>query len=153
MRHERNGIELSIPPSSKQSNFLTIKAQKKQGLSKPIHKVAFWQKIKTWLFPRLKESERLTLEYFEAEIHKRQSEAEKIAAQANKISVQIDVLKQKEVLEFNKIINEIFKDDGLPQAAKYLKLAKVLEHNPHVLEHFKNVKKITENNELDEQQQ
>jgi hypothetical protein len=138
-------VKISIPTSSKQSNFLTIKSQEKQGLSKPIRKVTFWQKIKTWLFPRLKESERLTLEYFEAEIHKRQSEADKIAAQT-------EVLKQKEVFEFNKIINEIFKDDGLPKSAKYLKLAKVLEKNSQVLENFKDVKKITENIKLDEQQ-
>jgi hypothetical protein len=129
-------VKISIPPSSKQSNFLKIISQKKQGLSKPIRKVTFWQKIKTWLFTRLIESERLTLEYFEAEIHKKQSEADKITAQAKNITAQTEVLKQKEVLEFNKIINEIFKDDGLPKAVKYLKLAKILEKNPHILEHF-----------------
>ena len=142
---KKREVKLSIPQSGNPSDYLIVKAQKKQGLSRPINTKTFLQKIRTWLFPRLKESERLTLEYFEAEIHKRQSEADKITAQK-------DLLKQKEVLEFNRIINEIFKDDGLPQAAKYLKLAKVFEKNPHVLKHFKNVKNITTNMEMDGQQ-
>lgn len=152
MRRKRSGIKLSIPPSSCSSDSLTIKAENNQVLAKTFHIKMFWQKIKAWLYPQLIESERLTKDYFEANVHKKQNEADKIAAQAKNIVAQTEVLKQKEVLEFNKIINEIFRDDGLPKAAKYLKLAKVLEKNPHVLEHFKIIGKISEDIELDEQQ-
>ncbi|MBN2589357.1 MAG: hypothetical protein JXA96_05820 [Sedimentisphaerales bacterium] len=85
-------------------------------------KKSLWNRMKYWLFPYLKESERLTRQYFEAEIKQRQNITAKTEAETN-------LLKIKEVREFNSIINEIFSNDGLPEKAKALKLAKLLENN------------------------
>lgn len=85
-------------------------------------KKSFWYETKLWILPYLKENEKLTKEYLIAKIKQEQNIANKIEAQAN-------LLKMKEIREFNSIINEIFSDDGLPEEAKALKLAKVLENN------------------------
>ncbi len=84
--------------------------------------ISFWQKLKLWIFPYLKESENLTRQYFEAEIKQKQNNANKTEAETN-------LLKIKGIREYNSIINEIFSDDGLPEEAKALKLTKLLENN------------------------
>ena len=75
-------------------------------------------------------SEKLINKYFVAKIKQEQNIAKKIQAQAN-------ILKIKEAKEFNKIINEIFSNDDLPEIAKALKMAKILENNPKLSEDFK----------------
>ncbi len=134
----------SLPSNSNSLEFLTIKAGNDQELSRPFHIKTFWQRITTWLFPNLKLSENLLIDYFKAKVQKEKSEAQKIEAQTN-------IARQKEVKEFNKAINEIFAEDGLPRAAKALKLAKVIEKNPFVVEQIKVVKEIIKSVELNKE--
>ena len=86
------------------------------------------QRFYGWIFPHLQLGEELAEEYFEAKVKKEQSEA--------------NILKLKEVGEFNNIINDIFSNDDLPQVVKALKLAKIIESNPDVIVHLESAKKI-----------
>ena len=88
-------------------------------------KRSLWDRLKYWLFPYLKESEKLTRQYFEAEIKQKQNIAAKTEAETNLLNI-------KGAREFNNIINEIFSDDELPKEAKALKLAKLLENQDNI---------------------
>ena len=96
-----------------------------------------WERFKHWLFPRWKGGKELARDFAraelgqrEAEAAKRVNEAAKIAADREKTEVETDVARQEVVRKFNENVEEIFKDDGLPPAAKKLKLAKLIEQNP-----------------------
>ena len=95
---------------------------------------SLWNRIKYWLFPYLKESEKLTRQLIEAKVKQEENIALKTEAEIN-------LLKIKEVREYNSIINEIFSDDKLPEEAKVLKLAKLLENNNDSIAILKSAKK------------
>jgi hypothetical protein len=46
--------------------------------------------------------------------------------------VKRELLNQKVIRDFNKNIDNIYADDGLPESAKIIKMAKLLEKNPEV---------------------
>lgn len=52
--------------------------------------------------------------------------------------------KQKEVQEFNKAVDDIYADDGLPESAKKLKFAKLLENNPGIEKQVERINTIIE---------
>lgn len=104
-----------------------------------------WQRFKFWLFPHLKKSRELAEAYAEAKVEKEKSEARKTTEEAAEIAARKDITRQKEVREFNIIIDDIFKDDTLPPGAKALKLAKLIEKNPQVAKQLQRVKDIIEN--------
>jgi hypothetical protein len=108
------------------------------------HRKSRWHKLKALLFPCLKNNKRLAEKYAEAKVEWEKSEAHRIAEQAAEISARKDLLKQEEVKEFSKIIDEIFKADGLPPAAKMLKLTKLMENNPQIMTQINKVEELFE---------
>jgi hypothetical protein len=84
----------------------------------------------------------LSEQYAEAVVHREQSEAHRVAEQAAEIAARKDLIRQKEVQEFSRSVDEIFVADGLPPIAKALKLAKLMESNPHVEAHIGAAKEI-----------
>ena len=123
---------------------MKIQACDNSGLQPKFHKRTRWQRFITALFPPLKNSKRLAEAYAEAKVEREKGEAYRIAEQTAKISARKDLLKQQEVKEFNSIIDEIFKSDGLPPAAKMLKLAKLVENNPQIMIQINKVKELFE---------
>jgi hypothetical protein len=103
-----------------------------------------WQRFKTWIFPYWKESKELAKTYSQAEVAKKENEARKLMEEAAEIAARKDLTQQKEVKQFNDIIDDIFADDGLLPGAKALKLAKLMEKNPQVAAQLEKVKDIIE---------
>ena len=93
-----------------------------------------WQRLKATLFPYLKRSRELAYAYTEAKVEKERGEARKVTGEADEIAARKDLTRQKEVKEFNRSVDDIFKNDGLASGAKVLKLAKLIEKNPQVVE-------------------
>lgn len=104
--------------------------------------MTLWQKLKNALIPHLKHGRRLAEAYAEATVQKEYSEARKIAEEAAEIAARKDLIKQEEVKEFAGIVDSIFAADDLPQTAKALKLAKLMENNPEVAVQLTNAKEI-----------
>jgi hypothetical protein len=82
----------------------------------------------------LKRSRELAYAYTEAKVEKERGEARKVTGEADEIAARKDLTRQKEVKEFNRSVDDIFKNDGLASGAKVLKLAKLIEKNPQVVE-------------------
>ncbi len=109
------------------------------------------KRFKDWLHPHLKKSEKLTEAYAEAKVTKETNEANRIAQEAAKIAAQTDlenakkdIVKQKEVEQFSANIDDIYKDDGLPLQAKQMKMAKLLENNPGIIQQLNRVTEVME---------
>lgn len=118
--------------------------------NKPADK-RLWSRFKRWLFPHIYKTEKLATEYAEAKVQKEKSSARKIAEEAADIAAKKDterakkaLLDQEEVLKFNSAVDDIFGDDGLPEEAKVLKFAKLMEKNPRVIEQLDRVKEVIE---------
>ncbi len=80
--------------------------------------------------------------FAEAEVSQRANTAARTAAEAAETAARADVSRQEAVRVFNEQIDAIFGDDGLPESAKLLKLAKLLEKNTDLSEQIENVTEI-----------
>ena len=126
MKNVQKGFP-QFDPSQKFSNINPLsKIQKVVLLSKHFSIIKIYPRIFSRLLLYFKKSKKLTKEYAEAKIKQEQNIAKKIEAQTN-------LLKIKEIKDFNNIINDIFSDDGLPEIAKALKLAKIIENNNNII--------------------
>ncbi|NIP27268.1 MAG: hypothetical protein GWN67_01370 [Phycisphaerae bacterium] len=101
-------------------------------------------RVKSLLRPWLKKSEVLVAAYAEAkavrpsiENVKLVKDAVEIAAKEELIQGKINLVKQEEVQKFNAIVDDIYKNDGLPEEAKLLKLVKLIQANQKVLAQWK----------------
>jgi hypothetical protein len=99
-----------------------------------------WERFEFFLFPHLKRSKELAEAYAEAKVEKEKSEARKTTEQAAKIAARRDlelerkrIPDQEEIREFNAAVDNIFSDDRLPEQAKALKFAKLIEKNQGLL--------------------
>jgi hypothetical protein len=93
-----------------------------------------WECFKEWIFPSLKRGNDLADAFADARVRGERNKADKVAKEAAEIAARTDSENQRAVGEFNTIIDDIFKSDGLPPGAKALKLAKLLEANPAIAE-------------------
>jgi hypothetical protein len=84
----------------------------------------------------------MTEAFYAAEIAKKQSEADKFAAEAINITTQSDLQKQTKVKVVNDIISDIFSDDKLPETAKMLKLSNLLANNPEITEQWEKIEQM-----------
>jgi len=91
-----------------------------------------WQRFKRFVFPWLRKGKDFGQEYARARFAKEQNEAEKLAREASEIAARTDTERQRTVREFSKNVDAIFADDGLPEEAKMLKLAKLMGENPEL---------------------
>ncbi len=108
-----------------------------------------WKLFTEWFVTYLKKCEELMEAYAEAKIEKEKSQARKTTEEAAEIAARKDteiarkrLMDQEEILKFNTVIDDIFKDDGLPSVAKALKFAKLLKENPEVVAQLNKVKEV-----------
>ena len=85
------------------------------------------------IFPHLLKTVALGRKYIRAKVTQEENKAKKTAAEAAEIAARKELQeqeaateRQREVQEFSKNVDDIFKDDGLPPDAKMLKMAKYL---------------------------
>ncbi len=124
--------------------YSRVQPSDESGLLPTRGKTTLWQKVKNALILHLKHGRHLAEAYAEATVQKEYSEAHKIAEEAAEIAARKDLIKQEEVKEFASIVDNIFAADGLPQTAKALKLAKLMQNNPQVAVQLANAKEIFE---------
>ena len=82
--------------------------------------------------------------FAEAEVADRVNRAEKTAAETAEIAASADLKRQESVRVFNTEIDSIFAQDNLPDSAKMLKLAKLFEANPELVQQVDRVTHILE---------
>ena len=110
-----------------------------------------WKRFKSFFRRKAKKGVKLGEAYAAAEVSKKQSdarknleEAAKLAAEKDKIKTEENLQKQKVVQEFNKAVDDIYADDGLPESAKKLKLAKLMENNPEIIKQIDKINTIVD---------
>ena len=87
----------------------------------------------------LSKGKKLTEKYYEAEVSKKQNEAEKIAEEAANIAADTDLKNQQKVKLVNEEISRIFSDGDLPDVAKQLQLANLMAENPEIAEQMSKI--------------
>jgi hypothetical protein len=103
-----------------------------------------WARFKLFLFKRLPKGDDLIEAYTTAERRIRESEARKNVQKATELAAEADLKRQQATKEFQDNVDRVFSDDGLPPAAKKLKLAKLIESNPDLEKQLDKVEKIIE---------
>jgi len=103
-----------------------------------------WQRFKAVFFTHFSRSKELAYAYTEAKVEKERGEARKVTGEADEIAARKDLTRQKEVKEFNRSVDDIFKNDGLASGAKVLKLAKLIEKNPQVIAQLEKAEEVIE---------
>lgn len=126
------------------SEYLKIQSRKDTNVLERYRKRTRWQRFKDALSPHLSGSKELAYAYTKAKVEKELSEALRIAEEAAEIAAKKDLIRQKGVKEFGAVIDDIFAVDSLPPGAKALKLAKLIQENPQVLEQLKIAGKVIE---------
>jgi len=121
-----------------------VKVEGRPNLPEQPEERTRWECFKSWLFPHMRKSKELAQAYTEAKVAKEENEALKIAEEAAEIAARKDLTKQQEASEFNKLIDDIFADDGLLPGVKALKMAKLMEKNPKIATQLDKVKDIIE---------
>lgn len=108
--------------------------------------ISRWQRFLNAFFPFTRRGGKLAAygaelsrAYAEAEVASKQNEAAKKAAEAAEIAALAEVNKNESCRIFNAQVDAIFRDDSLPEAAKLLKLAKLLDTNPQLAEQIDRV--------------
>ena len=133
-----------IPRNEQPSKYLKVRSHQETFVSIRSGNRTRWQRLKATLFPRLKRSKELAYAYTEAKVEKELNEARKVAEEADEIAARKDLTRQKEVKEFNRSVDDIFKIDRLASGAKIIKLAKLIEMNPQVVAQLKKVEEVIE---------
>jgi hypothetical protein len=108
-----------------------------------------WRRFKEFILPWLKKGSDLGAEYSEARLAQEKNKARKTAEEAAEIAARRDVAQQRAVRDFGANVDAIFADDGLPDEARALKFAKLIESNPHLLDQFEKVKALLTSLHLD----
>lgn len=115
------------------------------------HEPSRWQKFLSLIWPFTsfggkwaKYGYGLSKTYVEAEVENKQNEAAKTAAEAAEISARADANRNQAAKLFGEQVDNIFKDVTLPETAKLLKLAKLMESNPELVEQIDKVTKLIE---------
>jgi hypothetical protein len=105
-----------------------------------------WQNFLRWACPWLRHSAEtatnLAERYAEATLSTHEADAEKNAQQAADLALQNDTTRHHNVKVFCDLVDDIFPDE--PEAAKSLKLAKLLEANPQIAAQITEVIEIRE---------
>jgi hypothetical protein len=99
-----------------------------------------WNLFKEWLCTHFKKGEELIEAYAEAKVEKEKSQAKKTAEETAEIAAKRDtelarkrLIEHEEMQRFNVVVDDIFKEDGLPDEAKVLKFAKLIEKNHSIV--------------------
>jgi len=101
-----------------------------------------FERFRHFIRPWLRKGSDLSEAYAEAKVAKEQNEARKTVEEAAEIAARCDVERQRAVKEFNANVDDIFADDGLPEAGKALKLAKLIAANPDLAQQWGKVRTI-----------
>jgi hypothetical protein len=116
---------------------------------------SLWQKFLNVIWPFTRKGGKwakygygLSKTFIEAEVANKQNQAAKTAAEAAELSARADANRNQAAKIFNEQIDSIFKDDLLPESAKLLKLAKLLESNPDLAAQLEKVAELIESLQL-----
>jgi len=90
-----------------------------------VEKHSFWKAVKYLLFPKLRRAEELAKAVVKIKTGSLQADA--------------DLAKLRVVSSFNSIVDDIWKDDNLSKEAKFVKLAKLMEQSPGLVDQMDKV--------------
>lgn len=101
-----------------------------------------WRRFKEFVFPWLKKGSDLGDAYATAKTAQEKNKADHIAQQAAETAAKSDVARQHAVKLFGENVDAIFQDDDLPDAAKNLKLMKLIESNPDLMKQWEKLQAL-----------
>ncbi len=107
-----------------------------------------WRRFVKWLLPNLRsrsqQADDLLSRFSEGEVRKRETEADKTAAEAVEIAERANNEKLKGVKAINREIEAIF-SNNLPADLKLLQLANLKENYPEIFEQLEKLRSIEDN--------
>ncbi len=110
-----------------------------------------WKRFKKWAATKFKWGGGLAKEFAVAEVNLKKAQAKetlekaaKIAAEGRQTEVDTDIKKQQQIEQFNKNVDDIFADDKLPDGAKMLKLANMIEKDRELMAQVDKIKFLLE---------
>ena len=110
-----------------------------------------WERFKKWAASKFKWGGGLAKEFADADVNIKKAQvketlnkAAKIAAEERQTDADTDVKKQQQIEQFNKNVDNIFADDKLPDVAKMLKLANMIEKDRELTAQVEKVKYLIE---------
>lgn len=102
-----------------------------------------WKRFLGVVFPWFVKKKDLGERYLEVQVRKEEQHVSKDAAETAEIAVRTEIAEVEAIRQYFDLVDAQIAP-GSPEAAHYLKLAKILEKNPHIAEQLSRIREISD---------